>query len=678
MRAPYNWLKEYIKTDLSPKEMADKLTLIGHALDKPIEYISDPGSDKKNPGSSAVMDFEDRGNRADVLGLVGLARDLAAVSGRQLKEPTLSKLPEVANQKFATQIKIETEKVIRFLAVTFSDVKIKPSNAEIAQKIRAYGLEPINNVVDLTNYVMVELGFPLHAFDRDRVSKLILRKACPGESLTTFEGTKLKLTEEDLVAADERGPLTLTTAIGGRASGVSAKTKNLLVEAGLYHQPTARRSALRHKIKNETASRLGRYYHPDCCQVAIGRFIYLMKNLYGYEPSPASFDYYPERFQKEYAPKIIDLSSERLNLLAGEEIGFDQATKILEKLGIIPKIGINPSKGVIPFEVPYFRTDVIMEDDLIEEVLRIHGFDKITSFLPARSAPVRLDFPERNLEEKARDLLVKLGYNEVISQQIIDLEENEKTGWPEPERIIHLKNPINSDLNILRPQLLSGPLKYAQSYQKHLLSPIKIFEIGKTYAQDRSKSGYEKYQEARKLSLTRTGEYLDLKADVETLLNELQVAKYEFRRLDFLFKKNRAASIWVGEEGIGKMGEVKSSVLAAFAVDGPITHAVFYINRLIRCVDQSFAKRISTGIINYISEDFTFALAADDEVGPFITALKSELNASTEVVFKGIYQDEKMKKEGRKSLTINARFSASQAGNAKKDSATLQSLAIKS
>lgn len=665
MRVPYFWLKDYLETNLPPREVARLLTMAGHALDKPIEFSPDPASDKKDAGPLAIMDFEDRGNRADVMGIVGLARDLAALTGSNLKLgfdlEKRSNLIKHNNHDFQPKISIETEKVIRWTSVTFKNIKIQPSVPFIAQRLAAYGLPLINNIVDLTNFVMVELGIPMHAFDLDKISKIILRSAKKGESLITFEGTKLELSPEDLVAADDKNPLTLTTAVGGRASGIDESTKNILVEAGLYHQPTARRSAIKHNVRNETSNRLGKYLHPEYCPLAVERFVFLMKNLYDADPEPTTFDYFPENYQKQYALKEITLTQERLNLVAGEVIILKEAASILINLGFDlekrfdPKIGSNLIKVV----VPYFRSDITMEDDLIEEVLRIRGYDKMKSYLPQRPSPRPLSFAEMDLENRLRDTALKIGFNEVISQPIIDVKDSQKvglTGEEWPEKMVFLENSWNQELNLMRPEMISGQLKYLVSYQKHGIESVKIFEIGKTYTKDPIKTGYQKYRETRKAVLTITGGYLELKAKVEALLEELGIRNYEFRRLDFLFKKNRGASIVVSGEEIGKLGEVKNSVLAQFGIKGPISHAVFYIERLIKVSTAEIVAIVSTTIINYISEDYTLTIPADREVGTFITELKSRLDPSTVVVFKGIFQDERMRKENKKSVTLNAKF----------------------
>lgn len=639
MRIPYNWLKEYIKTDLEPKEIAERLTMVGHALDKPI-YEQE---------GDTIIDLEDRGNRADVSGILGIARDLTALTGVKLEYPKTSVIPLANNDNFQPKIEIQSEKVLRWRAVVFKNVKISPSPDFIQKRLKTYGIEVINNVVDITNYIMVEMGMPLHAFDLDKVSEIILRPAKRGETLVTFEGTELKFDEGDLLAADKTKPLTLTTAVGGRESGVSGETKNILIEAGLYDQPTARRSALRLNVRNETSQRLGKYLHPQYCDEAIARAVYLMKEILHVEPEPVSFDYYP----KTQPTTIISLSNERVNNVAGSVIELEEIKKILESLEF--KI-IEESKSGIAVEVPYFRTDVTIEDDLVEEVLRIRGYDKIPSFLPNRPAPPKLIFPEMDLENKLRDVAVTLGYIETVSQPIVDLKTSEKTGLTDENKLVRLENSWNEELNVLRPEMLSSQLNYFCSYEKRGVGSIKIFEAGKIYSQDKSRTGYEKYMETRKFVMTAGADYLTFKADVEALLDEIGVKNYEFKKIDLIFKKQVGAGLVVGETEIAKLGEVKQSVLTAFGISQRACHAVFYVSKLLNFIESGHRPEISLKNENYISEDFTFKVALDKPVGELVSLFKKELNDGSRFSFVGVYIDDKLKNENKKNVTFNFKF----------------------
>ncbi|MCL5003651.1 MAG: phenylalanine--tRNA ligase beta subunit-related protein [Patescibacteria group bacterium] len=657
MRVPYGWLKDYLEIDKSPKEVANILTLAGHALDKPI--FGEEG-DK-------ILDLEDRGNRADIMGIVGIARDLAALTGKILKFPLTAPLPASDNNKFIPKITISSKKVLRWTAVVLRNVKVTPSPKWLAKRLASYGIEPLNNVVDVTNFVMVELGMPLHAFDLDKVDEINLRAATRGESLVTFEGTKLELDENDLVAADSKKPLTLTTAIGGRSSGIAPTTQNILLEAGLYDQPTARRSALRLKIKNETSQRLGKYLHPKFCEVAIARSLELFKDILDVSPVTPGFDYYPE----ELGPTVLNLTFSALNTIAGEEVKPTEAKEILKSLEF--KI-LNETPLNITVEVPYFRTDVVGEADLIEEVLRIRTYEKIPLFLPNRPAPKKLEFPERDLEDLARDTLTKLGFNEVVSQQIIDEKDTIKTGLFNENKIIRLQNSWNEELNIMRPETLSGQLKYGLSYQKHGVTTIKIFEVGKSYTQTGTGRGLEKYKETRKIAFSANLDFLSFKSFVETFLKEL--GNFEpvwVKEKLVIYKEQKGAILKTNGEEIGEVGELKQALLSNFNLEGTWCHACFYTQELLKQAKPNPASGVKTSIENLVAEDKTFEVDARAEAGKLLNRLRNEMDPSTKIKFVGIFENDELKKQNKKNITFNFKFALKKA---KEESEKLKNLIV--
>ena len=663
MRIPLNWLKQYINTDLSAQDIANRLTMVGHALDKPI-YDQD---------GDTVMDLEDRGNRADAVGIIGIARDLSALLNIPLEYPKEEPIPKANNSDFSPPINVESDKVDRFLAVVFKNVKVEPSPPWLQKRLKSYGLEVFNNIVDITNYIMVETGMPLHAFDLSKLRRITLRPARDGESLTTFDGTNLKLDHNDLITADNGTPLTLTTAVGGQESGINASTTDVLIEAGLYDQPTARRSALKHNVRNETSQRLGKYLHPYCCEIAIGRTITMMKEILKASPQKISFDYYPNL----YVPVIATLSQERLNLIAGEKIDLKEAADVLKRLGFTVKSENNLS---ITVEVPYFRTDVTMEDDLIEEVLRIRGLAKIPSQLPERPAPTPLSFPEMDLENRVKDILVQLGFNEVVSQQIVDIKDIAKTKLLKEDKVVKLENSWNEELNVMRSEYVSPQLKYLSSYLNHNLpGPIRIFEIGKTYTKEAGK-GYDKYKETRKIVFSSTDGFNDLKAVLLTVLSQLGIENPSFEKIDFpVFKKELAATIKINGDEIGKIGEVRRSVLESFNISNrdkslAVNHVVLHTSKLLKYAKSEVFPKVKTAVPNYVSEDFTFIVDEKMEVGQIVDKLSALLGSQDKAQLIGVYSDEKLTKRAKKSVSFNIKLFYSATQEAGKRSNNIKNL----
>ena len=651
MRIPYNWLKEYIDTKKTPKEAAMLLTSIGHALDKPIV----------EEHQDFVLDLEDRGNRSDTMSIVGIAREFAAATGEKLKFPKLSIIPTTQNENF--KIKIESDRVLRWRAVIYKNVRASDSPKWLKLRLLAFGLEPKNTIIDITNYVMLELGMPTHAFDLDSFDEIILRQAKKGESLKTFDGGTLSFDENDLLASDSKKPLTLTTAVGGEESGITTSTKNVLFEAGLYDQPTARRSALRLNVRNETAARLGKYLHPQYCELALARIIYLMKSVCNLEPELSSFDYYPNKPED----RTIELTKERLDLLAGDTIGLGQAGKILESLEFLIE-GVHNEKLIV--KVPYFRTDVTMEEDVIEEILRIRGYNLIPSDLPQKPSPEVLAFPIMQLEEKLRDILVNLGLTEVIGLQIQDESQLKALNLVTSEnylvdnksfKAVRLENSWNEELNTMRTELFTSLKGYAQTYLKHQATKISLFEIGKTFYQDPKKTGFDKYIEQRKAALLflqknsdQYTQFLSLKEAVFKALKQLGLDKLSIINAKHsLFKENISANVLCGTVSIGSIGIIKQKICSFSDLDGTTSYAELDLEQVSLLQDQSFLPKTLTSVKNFIIEDITYTLDEREEVGPFIEKLSKEFQDGTRVLLKNTpYKDATLSKEHKKKVTI--------------------------
>lgn len=645
MKIPYKWLKEYINTDLSPREVAELLTMTGHALDKPLF----------EQGGDVVMDLEDRGNRGDASGVIGIAREFAALTSQKVKYPKVSQIPAVNNEKFGKNITVKSEKVTRWKAVIFNNVKVEKSPEWITEKLTAYGIEPYNTIVDITNLVMLEYGMPLHAFDMDTFDEIILRQAKKGETLVTFDGTTLEFDENDLIASDSKKPLTLTTAVGGRESGITDATTNILIEAGLYEQKTVRRSALRLNVRNESSLRLGKYLHPDFCELAIARTIELIKEVCNLNPESASFDYYP----KKYPEVFVTLTSQRLEKISGFKIEMEKAKEILENLEF--KIE-NFSGESLKAKVPYFRTDVTMEDDLIEEVLRIIGYTNIPSIKIVAEVPEKLSFPVMEMENNIKEKLVLLGLDEVSTEQIIDLEICEKIGLCDSNTnsVVKLENSWNSELNALRFELFTSLIKYFSSYEKRGNTNIQLFECGKTFSMSSqhmlgsanlSKTGYEKYKEHRITGILVEGDFYKAKSILNTLLAELKIKNLKFEKFEHvLFKKERSAVIKIEGEIVGEAGEVKQKTLNTLGLEKTISYIELNTEKLLNSQEKSNVIAASFESKSYISEDFTFVMERDGEVGGLLDEIKRALGDTGKVTLKDVYT------ENRKSVTFNIKF----------------------
>ncbi len=478
MRIPLEWLKEYITTTKTPKELADSFTAIGLMLDKLID--------------GKVLDMEHRMDRSDWLSITGCARDLAAYENIELKLPAFHS----EKGKPGGNVKIEVhcpEVVRRFNTRVFKNITVKESPSWLKQRLTEYGMTPINNIVDITNYVMVELGNPMHAQDLDKFDKqeIVIRKAKEGEKITTLDGTSVLLDSQMFVLTQNNEPIVIGGIVGGAKTAVDSKTKNIVLDAGNYDQANVRQSARRLKIQNETVLRFDKFLHPTLTEAAIERATHLILELAGGEYFENT-DYYPNPTPK----KIMKLRYARLEKLSGMSIEKNEIKRILLALSYML---VEETGNGLEVEVPYFRTDVEVEDDIVADILRINGYHKIPSQLIASAPPKEITPKVYKFENTLKDALVTLGLHEHITDPLVSSDEIE-------EKQVVLENSQSSEKNALRTNLYQTLQPIVENYTKHGEKEVGIFEIGNIYKVNGAKNRFDSYQEIRTLEVIYKGE----------------------------------------------------------------------------------------------------------------------------------------------------------------------------
>ncbi len=460
MKIPLIWLKDYVSTDKSAKEIASSFTQLGLMLDKPLD-------------DSDVLDLEHRMDRSDWLSILGCARDLAAFEGISLNYPKLYNKPGLkvsATDKI--KIQIDSPAVKRFQTRIFKGIKVGSSPAWLVDRLKAYGMESKNNIVDITNYVMVEYGQTMHAQDISKLKgmDITIRPAKEGESITTLLGTKVEL-DQDIFVLTSGGEVTVIGGIvGGKNTGVTESTTDIILDAGNYDSRIIRKTSRRIKILNESVSRNDKFLDPRAIDFALDRATDLILELAG-GTYYTNDDYYPS----PVVPKIMTLRLSRLQLLSGMDLDLSLASKILESLEY--KV-LKSDDESLTVEIPYFRTDIEVEDDLVSDILRIHNYTNIP--LTALSTPVPTDLTPDiyRFEEKLRDLLVAQGAHEHITSSLT-------TSVGLSDEVV-LVNALSSDQNALRRSLNPGLAHVLSTYKKHKIKNALVFEIGKVFRKNES------------------------------------------------------------------------------------------------------------------------------------------------------------------------------------------------
>jgi phenylalanyl-tRNA synthetase beta chain len=520
-----------------------------------------------------ILDVDVTPNRPDCFGAIGIAREIATLAGSKLKLPKVNFREDRKPISSFVQIKIlDPDKCPRYTARFIGDVQIKPSPWWLRQRLEAIGIRSINNVVDVTNFVMMETGQPLHAFDYDLLKgrRIVVKKAKTGDEFTTLDGKTHKLTSNSLMICDAKRPVGIGGIMGGVNSEVSIATKNILLESAYFDPVNTRRTCKNLGISTESSRRFERGTDPNGVVYALNRAAQLIAELSGGAIAKGLIDVYPKRIK----PKRTKLRNERIKRLLGVSVPSSNVKSILTRLGF--KI---VAKNVAGFtvEVPTFRPDVTREADLIEEVARVHGFENIPE-----ATVVEIDqlTPGNRGEQFARAIKQQLtagGLSEILTYSL--LSKKLANLFSDETKLVDVVNPISSDFSTLRPSLLPGLVNIVRWNVNRKNYNLRLFEIGNVFAKDA-----KGISESKKISAALTGaafadnwkqkspgfDIYDVKGIVENLLRRNNVAGFSFKPVDVTFGKKTSLSIEYSGQLLGLIGELKAEILAQFDVEQPV------------------------------------------------------------------------------------------------------------
>jgi phenylalanyl-tRNA synthetase beta chain len=556
MKVAYNWLKEFVDVSVAPEEVASRLALSGTNI---------AGIDHGLHG--AVIDAEITSNRPDCLSMLGIAREVGAIYRLPVKSAS-PKPSESTSAKAvdAVSVKIENPELCgRYTARVIRGVKIQPSPAWLKARLETAGIASINNIVDITNYVMLELGNPMHAFDYDKVRdhSIVIRRAKPGEKMTTLDGVERQLDPNMPLVCDGDGSRSIGSGVmGGATTEISFSTKNVLLECAWFDPISIRRAARFLKLHTEASTRFGRGADPEMAELASRRAAELILQLAGGELLAGVVDVYPGK----HAQKKITISRAELLRVMGADVPDKDVEAILSSLGFAP-VRVDQNRGaanslLAAWECtqPSWRSDVEREIDLIEEVARVYGLDKFPPRLPAaRAGAARL--PHQEAETRLRERLIGLGYREILTIPHVSEERNELFR-PVDAVPAKLANPLSEEANVLKS---TGAVTMAGAIEwnlNHGQRNVRLFEIGQHY-----RFVNDKPVESRVLTIGATGlartqglydgprEYIfgDLKGDLDAIGALSGGLRWDNGGPDWLNAAKRGA-IYLGKEGTQPLG----------------------------------------------------------------------------------------------------------------------------
>jgi len=650
MKISYKWLKEYVNFYLSPQELADKLTNAGLVV-----------ADIQSVEDDFCLDVEVTSNRPDCLGVVGIAREVAAVVGASVQLPEINYINTDPRSKPRTSIEVSKlisvaveEPILcpHYTARVVKHITVKPSPEWMQKRLKCIGIRPVNNIVDITNYVMMETGQPLHAFDSDKLSdqKIIVRRAKSGEEIVVLNGARRALFHDMLVIADGKRPVAIAGIMGGRETEVSESTRNILLECAQFEPRQVRRTSKVTGIASDSSYRFERGVDAEGVELASKRAVTLIKDLTEGEIAKGAIDIRSGKYEK----KRITLRIERLNKVLGLEIKRTIASDILKRLqfNILNEVetGFKPVSTFIDVEVPSYRGDVYREIDLIEEVARIYGYNNIptkTSIIVRGSVKSKYEI----VEDSVRQFLIGMGFYEVKTFSIVDTSPLQSVNLWSDRVGIDIANPLRQEESRLRTCLLPSLIRTKIYNMNHGVEQVRIFEIAKVYL-----AGEKLPEEKTCLSILADIDYLTLKGIIESLLLNLGIiSKCEWMILggSILFKADRSAKIQLGNNVLGYIGEAKELELktspCVVELDMDLLVKMSHFSKKYHALSQYPPVLRDLAII--VGEEVTWAS---------IEKCIADVNISfmTVINFFDIYRGKQIP-SGKKSIAFNLCFQAS-------------------
>jgi len=590
MRISYNWLKDYVDIKLPPEKLAEILTMSGLSVDS---------IDVK--GDDSVLEAEITSNRPDWLSYIGVAREVAAITGAKLKlssfvyhrsyiethrhsearraeeskKRSFASLRMTNNERLTTiPVKVLDKKLCpRYTARVIRNVKVGESPTWLKKRIETAGLRPVNNIVDITNFCLLETGEPMHAFDLDKLAggSVIVRNAMNGEKITAIDGVERTLDSATLVIADDKRPVAIAGVMGGSATEVGISTKNILLEAAYFDPISIRRTSRRLALSTESSYRFERKVDVENIISASDRATQLIMKLANGKPCE-----FLDIGKTKPGKKIVPLRLEKLNKVLGVEIPPTRVKAILISLGLKVRAS---SKTALKLEIPQFRYDLQNEIDLIEEVARIYGYDRIDETLPA-VVETGQRLPEALvIEERIRRTLQALGLSEIITYGLMARKLLSLAKIPDDD-VVDIRNPLSAEQEIMRPTLIIGLLNSIRWNINRRNKDLKLFESGKIYL----KNAGNNFTETKHLSLGITGQscdgwmghprpitFFDLKGIVQTLFSELGIKALSMKVAhNDIFSPAACASIDLNGDTIGIIGQIEPKILQDFYVKDAI------------------------------------------------------------------------------------------------------------
>jgi len=610
--------------------------------------------------NDTVFELEITPNRPDCLSHIGIARELSAYYGKELKYPETEIKSEIS-EKTSDNVKVSIEDSNlsrRYVTRILKNVTVKESPKWLKERIEAVGLRSINNIVDVSNFILMEMNHPNHVFDLDKIegNEIKVKSAVKGDKLVTLDEQERELEDGDIVICDSKKILALGGVMGGLDSEVTDNTKNILLEVAQFNPQNVRKTSRRLTLSSDSSYRFERGIDVEDSIKVINRLANLIQEVAGGEILNGYVDVYPVPHEN----KVAELNFERLNRFVGKVIPREKVIEILRNL----EIDVKDNGETLTLTAPSYRGDLELEQDYFEEVIRMYGFDNIENILPRVDINKNSTLDTTKLTDRVKTICASVGLKEVINYSFIPKDALQKlkfTGVSE-DKLIDISNPITEDFVTMRPTLLYSLIKNAKDNMNRNVSNIRFFEVSRTF-----EKAEELAKEDIKVGIILAGEndkalwnpkpvhydFYDLKGIVEEVFSKLKFQSFSIKRsVQTEFHPGRSADVFVGKEYIGSFGEIHPDVLENFGLNKKtVLVAEFNIELIKKYINKPFVYQ---GIVKYpaVPRDLALVMNENILVGDVLKTIEKIDKKVEKVELFDIYQGIGVE-PGKKSVAIS-------------------------
>jgi len=650
----YNWLRDLTGSQLSPAEVRDRLTSVGLAVDA-----------VESHGDDSVLDVEVPSNRGDCLSHIGIARELA-VTERSRVSSLKSQVQNVSGKTGDfTSVEIRDPDLCpRYAARIVRGVKIAPSPEWLVKQLEAIGQRPINNVADITNYVLHEMGQPLHAFDLAKLTehRIVVRRASAGEKITTLDGVERDLDKDMLVIADAQRPVAVAGVMGGEESEISNTTTDVLIESAYFNPNSVRRTARKLGLQTEASHRFERNTDPEGVLAAQERCVALICEIAGGTATEDALDVYPNRFES----RSVNLRPARVEAVTSLKVAEAEMKRILSALGFQPRAD---DAAVLTYEIPSWRHDVAIEEDLVEEIARHTGYDNIKIALPPAQSAGEYH-PSETRKRRLRRALAACGYDEAIDLSFIEATNDFDLipAFGAAVNAVTLTNPIIEEASSMRQTLLPGLLSSLRHNLNQGIRGVCLFETGRVFAAQ----GTELPEEREAFALVATGgvleagraeparqiDFFDFKGAVEAAVDAMNLPALSFEAADVKhLRAGQSAAISSGGVKIGTIGRLGETIAGSYKFRQAVYVAELDLSALLELSEQPV---LYSRLPRFPSIVRDVSLLVDRQVALSDLARAAEnqqANYFVGVMFVGTYEGEGIA-DDKRSVTLRFEYRA--------------------